>query len=121
MKTIIYDKKGIAVSDYEVENVLDEFINSDRTELKVSSIFVIITFRRYVLERFINHEDYEVFVSNDYNLIKLEFDDKGFVINMPNTLIDKAISYLFGKLTNSTANDDIPMDVGITDIDTGII
>ena len=124
MKTIIYCRKGISVGDYEAENVLDEFINSNEKELTVSSIFIITTFKRYVLEGVVDCNDYEVFVSNDYDLIKLEFDDDGFVTNMPITIIDKTINYFSRKAGDITVDDDdydMPMDVGITDIDSGII
>ena len=107
MLRIVYGKKGIPVSDFEVENWVDfnieNYFNSslfDKT-INTSNELVLITFALRVLEGLIPISDIEFYFENE----KLDFDEtlglqnpKGETIVIYSNIVEQSLNQSFLKL-----------------------
>jgi len=58
MKKVIFCREGEAVSDFEIEKKVSEFVASSREEWKISNDIVLTFFRVLIKEQKIDKRDY---------------------------------------------------------------
>ena len=82
MRKFIYDSSGVAVSDFETEDFINNFINSSEENLVYSTENVLTMLVLMYLNDKINIKNYEIVISGKV----VEIDSCGFIITDQETL-----------------------------------